>query len=104
MPDKTIPPHVEKLARLAYNAAVGNKSDDGWWDKFSESEREEWRLATLAILSTALEPSEAEIEAAEAAFVESQEVNASVGLHDVYRKDIRAALIAAARARVGAGT
>lgn len=60
----TTPPHIEKAARLAYNASVNNETDDGWWDKFTEGEREEWRRATLAVLSTTKEPSDEEVLAA----------------------------------------
>src|SRR5882724_11043659 len=41
---------IERLARLAYNAAstlvpLDQVSDDGWWNEFSEGEKEEWRRA-----------------------------------------------------------
>jgi hypothetical protein len=57
---------LEKAGRAAYNAAAGNTTpEEDWWEDFGEGERDEWRKATAAALSSALlDPSDEVVEQA----------------------------------------
>jgi hypothetical protein len=99
MPDKT--PQIEKAARIIDPEAFGlpNTFHQPDEDGFVLSDRDEARAKAEAILSTTLEPSEAEIEHGARAIAASFTADEPFWEH--WKPQARACLIAAARVRVG---